>query len=211
MAKVTAGDKYQVTIICRQGGQNGLNVRYVKVDTVSNPDCNEQDFANTLSAVFGAVIKPLLSEKAQYRGLTLRSIGNIGEERIAATNESGNGAVTGDPLPPQICGLISLYGRGPKRKNHGRVYIPFPSETDSVATGGVSTAYGSNADNYGNLFVGPKEYAVGATDTDIAARWFIAGNQGQGDPIFITSKRTRGFWATQRRRGFLGRSDLVIV
>jgi hypothetical protein len=209
--KVAVGDKFQVTFVCRFGGQNGLNVKYFKVDAVSNMDGLANEFAQKLSTVFAPLYKPLLSTAAKYRGVMMKQVGTLLPISYFATDGTGDGTATGDPLPSQACGLISLYGQGEKRKNHGRVYIPFPAEGDNASNGGVSVAYGANADLLGQEFLNNRTYNIGGTDTDITGRWYIASSQGGGTPCFLESKRVRGFWASQRRRGLLGRSDLVIV
>lgn len=211
MANVTAGDAYQFTIVCRQAGQNGINVRYFLVDSTTGLVRPKQAWLDVVSGVMADKYKPLISSAAVYRGIAMRDVSIALPELLLSTAGSGAGTAIGDPLPSQSCGLITVRGPGAARHNHGRVYIPFPSEDDNAANGGVSVSYGTRADLLGTALTGTNIYNILIPAFSVTGRWYIAPNRGTGIKTFLETFTTRGFWATQRRRSLLNRSDLVIV
>lgn len=209
--EVFVGDKWQFTFVSRQGGQNGLNVKYFQVDAVTGIDRPIQAFIDVVSAAAAGLYIPLLASQANYRGLVARELGTLLPQLWVSGVGTGPGTAVGDPLPPQTCGLITVRGAGAARRNHGRIYIPFPAEDDNAVNGGISVTYATRAGNLGSFFVDPSTFTMPAPPFTVNGRWYIAGNRGTGIPVYIVSRQVRGFWGTQRRRSLLNRSDLVII
>ena len=139
---------------------------------------------------------------------TVRTFTESGPIFIA--QNSGNGARNAGNLPTQSAGLVSLYTNGRGRRNHGRMYIPFPDMANNDPVKNVPNAlYLTGLTTIGNLFSGP---ALTIVDTNSATYTY---NSVLFNPYkslvnnmkAITSNIPRAKWATQRRRGAYGRTN----
>jgi hypothetical protein len=138
-----------------------------------------------------------------YEGLITSS---YGLERKAVYQKPGNllvyeqtpigqsGTLSGDPLPPMVCGLISERTATPGRRGRGRTYLPPATESVSAGRGPVQ-AY---VDQMTSLI----EALVAMNEENINyARW-AWGVWSETDQVFreITFAIPRLIWATQRNR-----------
>src|SRR5690606_6703804 len=124
----------EVRFIMQLGNQLGLNVRHYEVASEVGTGADLLSMAEDLGTIFGPLYIALLSSSAEFRGVGARKIRPIPVSGEALSNAgAGFGAVTGDPLPRQVSGLISLRTASTTVAKRGRAYIPFPSEDDSTA------------------------------------------------------------------------------
>lgn len=210
MADIATNDVYKIQIICRQGGQNGVNVKLLKIKAQSAGPTSQIAFLDGICVQLSALYQNLISSQAVYRGMTMQLLGVVGTIVIVSTNGAGAGIALGDPLPPQTAGLIILKSIAPRRKNIGRVYVPFPTEGDSAGAGSPTAGYVANLDTLKNQFVGTRSIVL-ALNT-IQYEWTTVPkvyNPAVFNPF--VQGLSRAFWGTQRRRSYLNRSDLIIV
>lgn len=200
------GDIIQARFYCRLGIQGAVNVRHYRVTTKSGSGATVPQIAVALAAMgFPAAYQAQLVADAEYRGLDITLIRpTLGVPHQDASGQ-GAGLNAGDVLPPQTSGLIKLLTAQGGRGNRGRVYIPFPCEIDNTASAQPGTDYINGLVLLGNLF-STALTAVGA-----------AGNLNDLVPVLfhrktltttpVTGSVARNLWATQRRRGYLGRPN----
>lgn len=119
-----------------------INVRHYLLLCPDNPLGVELgDIADTFSDSISEQWRDLLTQEAVYYGSSVQQLRpTMG---VMAGSTVGNGVGTGgaDAEAPQVCGLIKLTTELPGPRNRGRVFVPFPSETDVGVTGFFTTAY----------------------------------------------------------------------
>jgi hypothetical protein len=134
----------------------------------------------------------------------------------AVSSASGRmGLVVGASLPLQVSGLISLKTDLATRRGRGRIYVPFPSASQSGTAGGASQAYVDNLVILKEMMIGDRGMIGGGAD--ITWRPVIFGRRRDATidqpalpEIFVEVKSgtALGKWATQRRRGAYGRANV---
>jgi hypothetical protein len=155
-------------------------------------------------------MKAAINENAVYYGLRLTQAvmppTNPKMAQFAAAD--GAGTTTGDMLPPQVAGLIKVTTGVAGRRFRGRMYIPFPSESDSVVEGAPNAGYLAKVQPIiTELATSPIITVGGSTvtyDYGLYPRPYTAFQWKE-----ITGGLFRTRWATQRRRSFINRGDVV--
>lgn len=198
---LAVGDVIRTIFTCGQDGQQGLNIRYWRISAVAGAGLDEGEVANALFLdVFDAYCD-LMTTHAEFLGVSVRDVTDpSGLAAVASTSDPEPGTVAGDPLPPQCCGLIKLRTKLAGRANRGRLYVPFPGETDSTVDHVPSDPY-------------LVRLLVLSTYMTAQHTWGAAGDTVTGIPVIrhadatttdINGANLRRGWATQRRRGFFG-------
>lgn len=206
MAIPTAvGDFLEITFGCTAEGQNGLNVRHAKVVAQAGAGVTDQVLAEKLSTTFAPEYKGLLSITAAYLGCKVRIMEPIPGIPAFSNLFAGAGSQPGDILPTQVAGLIKLTSDFGGRQGRGRVYVPFPSESTSDASGDPNADYLTRLQDLGDLFVGTFTAAVALDSTTI--QWVVS-KSAVGKTIPLKRAVPRTHWATQRRRSEINRSDV---
>lgn len=106
---------------------------------------------------------------------------------------NAQGVVTGDPLPSQVCPLVSWRTGLLGRANRGRMYLPAPVEGAQVA-GQLSTTFMANVQTVADSMLSLSVLG----DEAFIAVIYSADNNPTGLPI--TTAVVRQDLATQRRR-----------
>lgn len=202
------GDIIQVKFVTRLDDQTAYNVRHWQVVNKAGTGATIAQFMDAINTVFRTDYLAVLNANAEYRGVTCQRVYPLPADNEVFQSDPDIGAVAGDPLPRQTCGLISLRTGIAGKRNRGRVYIPFPSEADSNATPAPSATYITRLGTLGGLFT-------------TAVAWGTAPNTNQAVPVIyhrdnhtvvpLQSFLVRSAWATQRRRGDFGRPNLSPV
>lgn len=201
---------YRVAFWNMCDGQAGINVRYYRCTARSATPLTVQGFADAISTRAAPLYKDIMASPADYWGVEVRDLSDL----TAATVYSGLGRGAGtrpvNVAPLQVCGLISLRTDFIGRANRGRAYLPFPSLDDS--TGDVppkpDADYLTNANSIKPLFVGSFTYVDLANPLLTASVNSIINHASSvSDPV-INNGLVREAWATQRRRGALGRPNV---
>lgn len=200
-----AGDIYQVRIECGFGTQASENIRHWRVSAVVTPEATPLQIATIMNLTFAPHYKALLSSSATYRGVGVRRIFPLPlTVETVVSSQAGPGLVTGDPLPKQTSGVITLRTGFAGRKFRGRVYVPFPGESDNTGSGFPGGGYLN---------------ALIALAPDFQTEFTVVNGAGSSVlvPIIwhrrtmtfdaITSTVHRLIWGTQRRRGDYGRPN----
>lgn len=208
LVALATGDVIKVRIATIWQSQLGLQVRYYRV-TVAVGGPMQGEIASTLDGIYAPQLKPCLHIAATYRGTDVQRIWPLPPAAPAyEVANQGLGTVAGDGLPSYVCGLYGFVTQRAGRRYRGRTYIPFPGEASSDATGRPSGAYQTLASAWGSTLWTQRlvSYGAGARTATL-------------DPILwhrdtltwdvITGGAVRIYWASQRRRGDFGRTNLL--
>lgn len=195
--------RFRLRIVCFFQDQLGLNIKYGSIVGGSDLPVAEETVAEQLAIALAPLYGACLSASAQFIGVGLTKLDGISAEVFDRNHELA-GSITGDPLPRQVSGLITLRSGLAGRANRGRVYVPFPGESSNVATGFAVPApsYRDSLADIGTYMIDP-EVEVGADEGDALMRFELPNAKG------FSSFVVREGWATQRRRGFFGRRNLT--
>lgn len=204
---MTVGDVVKVGFASWMFGQLGLNIRYYRVVAVGASQPSMQEVAQNFKTVFDGLYADLLVDDAEFLGCAVRNISpSPGEASFASTGAPVAGLETGDPMPSQVSGIITLQTGLSGRDHRGRIYVPFPSTT--VNTPGddrPSLAYISTLDSLGAEMIATQFITVGGASVDLKPLIFSPTNPlAQSSVVGFVSRRA---WATQRRRGNYGSAN----
>lgn len=206
---MAVGDVLQLTVVTEYEPQVGLNVRHFIVTAETGGGATMGEIVNALATAFSAVYTPLMSVNSTYRGAMIQKIRPlpIGNP-VASGIPAVPGTVIGDALPGQVCGLITLRTEMAGRRFRGRVYVPWPAESDSDLNGQPTIAYVGRLNALGTAYVG-SQVVVGALGTTTIQS--VIFGRSTGTTTSITNIRSRQRFATQRRRGDFGQPNIPPV
>lgn len=174
--------------------------------TTDLTDCLTQ-FANDIVPKY----KALISQEATYRGsrASFRSAGGVFESQWEnSTINQGPGAVLGDPLPKQICGIVTRVGEFKGRRHRGRVYTPFPGEASNDPTEGrPNNTFLVNLSAYGQAITDPLAVNNNGDTATLLPGHIVEVNPGDKQFFEWVTYVPRPYWATQRRRGDYGKEN----
>jgi len=197
-------DIVQVRIYCTMGNQTAVNVRHYAVTAKAGVGATPLEFAAQISAAVAGPYKGLMSSLADFHGVDAQVVWPIPGLAEGTIANAGPGTITGDPLPFQTCGLIALRTATPTRHGRGRVYIPFPAETDNSNTGVPSAGYVTALDLIGTQLFLPRTPGTGGNTNTLTP---VIYNRVAHTALGVTQWISRLYWATQRRRGNFGRPN----
>jgi hypothetical protein len=201
-------DIYQVKVYSTLGQQGGINVLHAKCTFIGGAGVTDQQIADGYSNQLHALWKALMSSTASFRGIGARKIiPTLGVEAFSILNQ-GAGGVVGDPLPKQVSGIVTWRTALPGRQNRGRSYIPFPGESSNDADQTPVAGYVTALGNLINGLVGSLTIAIGADSNAFTTGVYHRAGQTIN---LITSGTARDRWATQRRRGDYGRTNILPI
>lgn len=210
------GDVYECKIICRAAPsvlnvQNSVNVRHYRVTQVAGIAKPDFDIAQALEQNFGPPYKAAQSPDVSFRGVIIRKIFPLpagGPTISQILLGDGTRATTGDLLPMQVSGMITLRTLFAGRAKRGRVYFPFPGEDDAIDSIPLA-AYVGVLNTVAVSFL--NNIAVGALPdvTTLEPVLFHRATPGMSDALSNALGRT--YFVTQRRRGQAGGSDTAVI
>lgn len=201
-------DRVRVIFTMWMDGQLGLNIRYYRITNVSGDPLTADQAANGFHAAFVNAYADLLVANAEFLGVSVRDITELPLAAAGTSNLSPTqGQVTGDPLPGQCTGLFKLRSVLAGRANRGRVYVPFPGEVDSDVEHIPTADYMTRLTTLAALMDDEIIITVGADSMTFLP---VIKHSGAGD-VDVVGTTTRQAWATQRRRGTLGRPNPRLI
>ncbi len=201
-------DIYEVKVYTTLGNQAGLNVFHHLVSNVVGTGVSDQQLADHYAGLYPSVYKNIMSSAASFRGVGVRRIKPTISLEVYSTIGQGPGLVTGDPLPKQIAGMITLRTALPGRANRGRMYVPFPAEAHNDADTTPTAPYMVLLGNLG-MVVWSDSVAGGGANTQTMSPGVY--HRALGTLTRLTTYTTRDRWATQRRRGDYGKPNILPI
>jgi hypothetical protein len=208
---IAIGDVMEFRVVTQQAGQAGINVVHFRCSARSGAGATEQQVVNAMDALVSVPIKNILATTASYRGLGMRKISPlpVGVEFISTTG-GGNGLGGIEGLPPGVCGMITKKTAIPGRQHRGRVYVPFPAESNNGADGRPIAAYLASLDIYANAVLGSGKIILGTgIGNDLTIDGVVWSRVGAGSSTQISGWTNRPRWATQRRRSDYGKQNVA--
>lgn len=205
---LAAGFVYDLTTYCSLEGQASANRRRWYISAITLPAPTIQDLVSWIDGQQAADYKALICTPAIYNGVVgtrnkLYGLAPFPADVVSAANV-GPGTAGATPLPKQAAGVLSLYTPFQGPRSRGRMYIPFPSASDTTTSGVPTASYVTNMRTFAVNFVIAQNFTGVAGGTATALACLV----DKGPPLrnpFITTFIARDKWGTQRRRGDFGR------
>jgi len=186
--------------------QLGINVTHYLMDFDTGPvmaDVNQM--AQSVSDAIKAAYVVALPDVCFHLGVELKMLQPTLSASFGSEDEAIAGTGAAEPLPNQVTGMVSWASVNPSRHGRGRIYIPFPTITDSEPEQVPTPAYVALCQAIGDAYFGlnfftcvdpaPQNFPVSLVIVD------------RGPPITYTpvgAAYARQRFGTQRRRGNYG-------
>lgn len=206
MASVlVVGQLLKFRTFCTCDDQTAINVHYGEVTQITGGPRTDDDLAPVLSTALGTLYKPCFGSYATYYGLGLQIFKpNPTLEEVFSSSGQGAGTMTGDRLPMQVAGIITLKEIGIGKKKRGRRYIPFPSEDCMNTTGSVATAYDTVMEALADVLIGETTFVGTGFSVKVKAALY---HRDTDTWTPLTTQKVQQKFGTQRRRGRYGRPN----
>lgn len=196
-------------VVCQDAAlvQVAINTLHYQVTSVAGgaPNATDALFNTALDNALQAAYKAWMNNNVQYRGVITQKIRPTILAPVFTTANAGPGVGGANSTPDQVSGLITLRTAFAGRKFRGRIYPPFPPTAFVSATGGMTaggvTAIGNIASSIPTAIA-----TVNGAVTTITTLIVYHRATFTGDPVQTKAGVTG--WATQRRRGMEGRTNL---
>lgn len=217
-ALLVVGNLYKARLFSFLDNQVGINTVYYLCTSIVGVAPTEGDAADELSSTIGPELRALMTNTAQYVGADVQNVSGVKPFPLQSGSllSSGIGAAGTDPLPTQVSGCITFQTDFTGQAYRGRFYVPFPDNNENAVVPPIhpNAGYitGLNAMAV-SLVVGLSVSPIVGTHATMALVLKHGINKAglTPPPTPITNFRSNPKWATQRRRGNYGRSNLFPV
>ena len=200
------GQVLQVRHVVMLNNQVGQIIRNYRVNAVTLVAPNDLDAAAWLDGIAAPLIKALCTSGATYRGTGVQIIQPLPRlQEVHSTANQGPCVVAGGPLPTQTSGIISLYTNLAGRSGRGRVYVPFPSTNNLDANGHPDILYGPPLSNLAAYLIAGQTVPTLGGSANLVP---VIYHRSTGGTTDLTMSVIHNKWATQRRRGDYGRTNV---
>jgi hypothetical protein len=198
------GDLVRSVIWSTFGNQASALTHYWKILTTPAPAATDGDFAVTLDALVAPLMKPILNNIASYRGVQAQIVRTPPIIDVYANGNTGAGTAGANAQPPQSSGLNTWLTAFAGPAYRGRTFWPFPATASQTASGSPSAAYQTAL---GALCSALQTLAIVAVGGRNATFQMVLLHRELGTTSVITGYTVRSAWATQKKRGELGRPN----
>lgn len=200
-------DIYQVKAVAFDTDQLGLNVRHYVVVAATAPEPTRVQIAQQFYTAMNAIYGPMLNNNATFRGFAVRFIWpgpvSVEDHSTGAAIAGTAGAIS---APRQTAGLIKLSTGLAGRTGRGRIYVPFPATASVQLDGSLGPAYTTNLATLAGAWSAQVVVPNGAGSITLQP---IIWHRSTHTFSLVTGAIPRTVWATQRRRGGFGRTNLM--
>jgi hypothetical protein len=203
---MAVNDVLESVSVCFGFNQNALNVAHWRVQSVGGTEPTLAEKLASISTLLRGSLKAAISASWTFNGFKGRVIRPVAGALIQDLTGAGAGTLAGDPLPPQISGVISVRSAFAPARTRGRIYLPSATEAENTTTGIPSAAYITTMTTFANLFTVDLNVA-GAGGATCVLRPVLMKKTIPVNDYQITQVIVRGFWGTQRRRSRINRND----
>ncbi len=204
---VDIGESYETRFFFQLEEQGAVCVRHYKVQDLILPGAAEpKDLADAIFAETDAFWQALQPDIVEMLGVGVQLATPPPRYPIEYSSLPAKaGTVISSPLPGQVSGLISLRANAPGRQGYLRTFVPFPAMSANSADHRPQGAYILALEALGNLFLTMTTAPAGGRAGFVLLG--VKDPQTTAGAMALTSRRAVGSWATQRRRGRLGRPN----
>jgi hypothetical protein len=200
--------------------QAAVNTIHYFVSEVGATPATDTDAAQTLDAIMALSYPPFMSSLTEYRGIEMQILSPVPPFQAlyteAFTNLNAQPGTSGElTLPSQVAGLVEFQTGAARQRGRGRAYLAFPAAGNDDGTGKPSAgARLVMAQIASDMEAGLAVSTAGRTATLV--RVLKHGKDKTGVQIFpywtaVTNHSDSEFWATQKRRGNWGRTNISPV
>lgn len=206
---IVTGAVVRCRAVCSQGSQVAVNVRYFEVTGHTGIGGTDADLAAILATNLAPLYKAMMCSTATFRGVGAQIVipAPTKVEQVSI-NGQGPGTVVGEPLPPQICGLVRYRSDIAGPAGRAFIYVPFPGENDSSLNGSPTAAYQAAGDLLGQEWNEVRTVGAGADTSAVRA---IIYNVKTFAKTIMSSPKTKVYWSQQKRRSYLRKGDAIPV
>lgn len=200
------GDIVRTTIVVTDFDQTALLNHHWLVTGEALGGATDLDFAGALDSAIAADLKALLYNTARYEGVLAQKIFPLPiTARQQAVLGAGVGTAGAIGLPRQTAGLIDWHTALAGPAFRGRTFMCFPAAADSDGAGSPTNGYMTR---------------LTAFATDVLGLGIITGSGGSiavslsilhvadMSTTVVDAFQGRQVWATQKRRGTLGKRNV---
>lgn len=206
--KPVAFDHVQVRVVCYTPSQISENVLdYVVRSPVITLGATLQEIASAIATTFHTDYKAFMPSVARFRGVSAQELSNPVSIPYTDSTKDGPGVNGALLAPTQTSGLIRKQTLSGGRSNRGRIYIGLVSQANIAGTGGMNGAGLTLLDNIKDTIdVAQTIVGAGGTTTLDLVVWHRGGAFNY---TLVSQLVAASEWATQRRRGQFGRTNVV--
>jgi len=202
---LAVGNILELRVWVNDGNQASVNTFHYQVNVVSAPPATDQDVASAFDTAMAPLYKPFLNNNATYRGCTCQVINPLPIKiDVIATGFPGAGTGGAVASAHQVSGLTSWYSATAGRRGRGRTYWPFPPTAFTSGDGTPTAGSVTIMDNIASAVFGFSTIVASGRQATIA---FGIWSRSLRVLTPVTTRITRGVWATQRKRGNFGRPN----
>jgi hypothetical protein len=204
MPTVAVNDIYAVRVFNSCLDQIGLNVVHYRITVIPVTPPSSAAFFDNVDAAIAAAYKPVLCQDAVYQGTASQRLFPTVAVSDPNPSRAGNGTGGVTAMAKQVALVVSKRSGLAGRKNRGRMYVSFPSDTDSLAFGLPSAAYLALVNTLVTAIFQNQIFGGVTAVPVIYQRLTPAASPA------ITAIRVNSKFGTQRRRGSYGKTNSLV-
>lgn len=205
---LAAGDILQARVCCYNTDQISLNVLgYKVVSLVGVPGVTLQDVVGQIDSDINGTYKSLMALTARYRGVGLRRLLAVPSLEYTAIGNDGIGTGGASLQGRQVTGMFTKVSGVIGPAGRGRVYVPFPDTDSSGPNGQPNAGYMVNLGILAGILQSTFGVTVGGSTVNMAP--CILRRSALGSSLIWGAATARQRWATQKRRGDYGKTNVL--
>jgi hypothetical protein len=210
-ATLNTGDLVTIRVWSVLGPQAAVNTFHFVMGAESGGTVvTLSDAATSFDADTSSTYIPLLANSAQYRGVQAYVNQVPLPQWQSGTAGAGFGTGGATAMGSQLCGLIEWNTRLAGPAYRGRTFLPFPAAQDNADPGRPGASYQAAANAWIGNIMSISAFVNGVGGSIVAQYVLKHGKNKAGvipSPSNITAGTFKDVWATQKRRGSLGRPN----
>lgn len=205
MAEV--GDRYSLKLVTQMGNQLGLCVLHATVLVKSGTGATETGIASGWASLLSGPLRDLMSAASSYRGLISQKEAPLpASPPTISTFNQGAGNVASDILPKATAGVLTLRTSFAGRRYRGRMFIPWPGESDNDANGFPTGAYNTRLAALGAVISATQTVGTAPNTNDMRV---VVYSRKFGLVTNVTLTTSGNKWGIQHRRGDFGAANVI--
>jgi len=201
---IEIGELIEVSFVCNISDQYTYNVLHYEAAAVSGVIVTDSMIAADMSALFAPLYKEILADVSVFYGVTTQVIRPTRYDKVYNIAGRGIGVLTGDQLPPQVCGVVSFKSGFAHRSKMGRMYLPASSEEDNEVTGRPTNGYLDGAQAIASSYLAGLTVTSGGGSVSLQPVIF---SRKLSSIFNVTATIVHDSWGTLRSRSDLGHLD----
>lgn len=192
---------------CFYDSQIAINQMFYECVNAVGSSATDQVAAARLDLLAASVYPAILPNVANYLGASVQIVAGTLYPLVTSNANAVAGADGSAPLPTQNCGIITKNVLAAGKGRKGRLYMPFPTVAFNAANDRPTLAYQANMGTWAaTLVTGAITVGGGGNTIDLVP--IVYNPADPAKKTNIIGATVKPLWATQRRRGDYGRTNL---